>query len=626
MRRRCKTKIVVYFVLVVLILNGLLIVDSKKVQAKKPFFTLVAKFNEYYDYLADYLNLISQQLERIGIGLDVMCTWSPPFCGPWYFLRNFDMAALNYHKYLGSLDLMETFGENGSNNVFGYRTEMDWDEKLGTGKNQWYLEQISTLLPSDSEERIRLVWEWEEYLMDEILLTIPITSEKTYRKYWDNLEGYNFTKGILGSWGKLSWNGLHIGKKNLSELVISESQWKSLNPLFLRESQSTSFFHASLIQDPLFWLASDYSIKPHLAESYSLINATHIRINLREDIKWQTNPDGDFADEYFDTEDVYFTLFCCRNLTASDLPYRINWLKDMAIIDSHSIDLFVDANPITPENEPYAQFLEELCKMMLPEHFLNQTQLGDGITPDTTEPSWSSFETNGFGTGLFELISNNLGFETVLRVNPESWWLNSTLTNDPLLDWANRFGSFSSNMNQLRILHYQNSIEAMMDFEDGIIDISPTLSSKPITTIGCNIQDQKSKNLNFLVFNLREKRTYIGNRELCPNDSSMTKGLAIRKAIAYAINKIDLNEMSHEGEYYIIDNPFYEANSIWCNPKIENYDFNLETANYYLELAGYTNISIAIGFNAFNLFHLTFSVLVVIYVFKRRQRIREKRE
>ncbi|MHA1737345.1 MAG: ABC transporter substrate-binding protein [Candidatus Heimdallarchaeota archaeon] len=615
--RKTKTKIVVYFVLMILILNSILIVDSKKVQAMKPYFTLVAKFNEYFDYLADYLNLISQQLGKIGIGLDVISTWSPPFWGPWEFLRNFDMATLSYHEYIGSLNLMGTFGENGSNNVFGYHTDIDWDEKLGTGKNQWYLEQMSTMLPSDSEERISLVWEWEEYLMDEILLAIPLTNEKTYRKYWNNLEGYNFTKGILESWGKLSWNGMHIGKENLSELVISKSQWESLNPLFLRESQSNSFFHANLIQDPLFWLAFDYSIKPHLAKSYSLINETHIRINLREGIKWQTDPDGNFPNEYFDAKDVYFTLFCCRDLTTSDLPYKINWLEDMKIIDSHTIDIFIDANHYTAENEPYPQFLEELCKIMLPEHYLNQTQLSDGVTPDTNDLSWSSFRKNGFGTGIFELKSNNLDFDTVLRVNPECWWLNSTIISDPLLDWQNRFGSFSSNISQLRIMHYQNSIEAMLNFEDGIIDISPDLKSKPIATDGCNIQNQRTKNNNFLIFNIREVRTFVGNRELCPNDLTMTKGLAIRKAIAYAINKNDLNEISHRGEYYIIDNPFYEANSIWCNPNIEDYNFNLETAKYYLELAGF--ITIMTGLNPFDLFFLTFSVFTIILVFKRKQ-------
>jgi len=34
--RKTKTKIVVYFVLMILILNSILIVDSKKVQAMKP--------------------------------------------------------------------------------------------------------------------------------------------------------------------------------------------------------------------------------------------------------------------------------------------------------------------------------------------------------------------------------------------------------------------------------------------------------------------------------------------------------------------------------------------------------------------------------------------------------------
>jgi len=624
MVKKYNTKIITLILVGMILINSVLVINSKQTQAEQPFFTLVAKSPWYngnqFEHLA-YFNLIARQLERIGINIDVIVQDCASFEFPEIIaIRNFDITMITTSVIFTYNLLMELYSENGSLNMFGYNTEMDWDEKLGTGKNQWYLEQMNAILPPNSNDSIQHFWEWEQYLMDELLLMQPLASKKNYCKYWDNLQGFNYTEGILQSWGKMNWDGTHLSQKNTSEIVISKSQWKELNPIFQKDKQYSSIFLTELIMDPLFRLDPNYTIKPHLAEGYTLINNTHVRINLREGIKWQSDSDGNFTDEYFDAEDVYFTLYCRKNIASSSYS-KISWLKDMTIIDPYTIDLFIDADQLTIENEPCSQFLVELCKMILPEHYLNQTQ-NEFDAPDITHPSWASFSTNCFGTGLFELNSVNWGFETKLNINPKCWWLNSTITNDPTLDWENRFGTFSSNISQLRLLSFQHKIEAMYNFDEGLIDISPNFDLKPSNTIGCEIQEKKPTHLIFMAYNLRETRKYLGIRDPCPKDPSIAKGLAIRKAIAYAINRIEMNDVVKGGEYYIPNNPICEARKIWCNPNIIQYNHDLEKAKYYMELAGYAE-PVIMGFEFADWLCLSFIVSIFILTFKRKQRMRK---
>ena len=86
---------------------------------------------------------------------------------------------------------------------------------------------------------------------------------------------------------------------------------------------------------------------------------------------------------------------------------------------------------------------------------------------------------------------------------------------------------------------------------------------------------------------MRANRNHIGSREPCPGDFSITKGLAVRKAISYAINLVEINDVIHYGEYTITHTPLYPKMGKWNNPNIIRYDFDLEMAKYYMYLAGY---------------------------------------
>ncbi len=95
---------------------------------------------------------------------------------------------------------------------------------------------------------------------------------------------------------------------------------------------------------------------------------------------------------------------------------------------------------------------------------------GGGI-PDVTHSSWNTFATHCFGTGLFNITDFNEGVETVLTVNPDCWWLNTTITSDPSLDWLNRFGAFTGGITKQRVRIIPDSQTALLEFEAGKLDI-----------------------------------------------------------------------------------------------------------------------------------------------------------
>jgi ABC-type transport system substrate-binding protein len=74
--------------------------------------------------------------------------------------------------------------------------------------------------------------------------------------------------------------------------------------------------------------------------------------------------------------------------------------------------------------------------------------------------------------------------------------------------------------------------------------------------------------LNFLGYNTLESKSIIGNRTAAPGNPSMSVGLAIRKAISYAIDRNEINQVLHGGEYKIHDYPLYPHLGKWLFPDI----------------------------------------------------------
>ena len=95
---------------------------------------------------------------------------------------------------------------------------------------------------------------------------------------------------------------------------------------------------------------------------------------------------------------------------------------------------------------------------------------------------------------------------------------------------------------------------------------------------------------------MRPVRPVIGSYDPAENDPSISKGLAIRKAISYALDRVEINNVIHRGEFTITDHPIYLKMGIWCNPNIIRYNHDLDKAREYMTKAGYVITATSPGF------------------------------
>ena len=136
-----------------------------------------------------------------------------------------------------------------------------------------------------------------------------------------------------------------------------------------------------------------------------------------------------------------------------------------------------------------------------------------------------------------------------------------------------------------------NEIANREEFEIGYLDIIDISDYKKILEYRENpnflVQEEIGYAFGFFGFNMRENREILGSREPCPIDPEMTIGLAVRKAISYATDKKEINDVVHAGEFVINHWPLYPKMGIWCNPDIIRYDYDLYKAKELMIKAGF---------------------------------------
>ncbi|MHA2256327.1 MAG: ABC transporter substrate-binding protein, partial [Candidatus Heimdallarchaeaceae archaeon] len=94
----------------------------------------------------------------------------------------------------------------------------------------------------------------------------------------------------------------------------------------------------------------------------------------------------------------------------------------------------------------------------------------------------------------------------------------------------------------------------------------------------------------FLAFNLQ--RSFVGGEDnqiflTEPGKENYTKACAVRKAICYAIDREEMNNEFHDGEYVIAHNPMYPYTAFYYYDDVIKYDYNLDKAREWLAAAGY---------------------------------------
>ena len=120
---------------------------------------------------------------------------------------------------------------------------------------------------------------------------------------------------------------------------------------------------------------------------------------------------------------------------------------------------------------------------------------------------------------------------------------------------------------------------------------------------------------SFLGYNLREDRPIIGNCTLAPGDSSITVGLAVRKAISYAIDRDEINQVLFGGNFILQDYPIYQKTAKWCNPNIIRYNHNLDKAREYMRIAGFGEDFVPEKLSKWEITGIVFSAVIVVGIF-----------
>ncbi|MCG3253562.1 MAG: hypothetical protein KAX09_06925, partial [Candidatus Heimdallarchaeota archaeon] len=174
----------------VVVLLVSIVVASMSIQVKNsdsidPFFTLVAKGSTPTQM--DILFMLKQQLAHIGINLAVIYRVYPFVIPEATLIHDYDLAIIEfnnetnirYHNLLGTDPYFtDLYSENGSIVTLGYKSSYDWDEELGIGRNEWYIQNGKQMISNNSLNQKEFCWEWQYYLMAEILPCLPLFAHK----------------------------------------------------------------------------------------------------------------------------------------------------------------------------------------------------------------------------------------------------------------------------------------------------------------------------------------------------------------------------------------------------------------------------------------------------------------
>jgi peptide/nickel transport system substrate-binding protein len=335
------------------------------------------------------------------------------------------------------------------------------------------------------------------------------------------------------------------------ELIVPLTTIKTLNPL-LSENISLYYFN-KLIFESLFELDEQLNIKNVLAEDYSIEDEGRvISIRLRDNVFWH---DG----EKFTADDVRFTVDTIKygnaqsiykemldsGLKASNFSDWRHILK-VNVIDDLNLQIVFDRN--------YSNGLETLTFPIIPKHVFVEGREGRSSYQRALE--YENYIPVGTGPYKYEDYEK---LKRIQLVANDKWW-----SNRPYID-------------RIVGIIFEDEELLLTAFETGQIDLTTTLGidwEKYSQNKRVKIYEFISPNYEFLAFNF--------NNNLM-NDE---KGLALRKAIQYGIDRQEIIQKVYLGHATQIDVPIYPNSWLVCeNSNVYGYDIN--TAKKILQEAGW---------------------------------------
>lgn len=560
--RRKKSIILVALISTIILFSAIASVNIQAASKDDYFFRV--RILSRSDYETEHLaNLIAQELQRIRIDSLIY-----PYPGGVFeaavISKEFDIVLIDVDWPGFDVNPTYVFSEGGSANYWGLDNEIAFQDFSEQKMHEGIVETNLTL-------REGIYHDWQENLMANVLPVIPMFNKITTYVSHDNLLGWEHEEGIVYSLPYMEWSGLHTGQTNTSIFVdyINPNDWDILNPLFIDDE-----FFVSLIAEPLIRINKNKIPEGVLAESWTFnSNQTILTINLREDITWQPDIDQMYLAEPFDADDVLFSIKMYQEVSTVGTFFK--WIDQIEKISNYKVQINVDGNSTQPGLQPYAPALSDLSKLILPEHYLNVSVDGEGI-PDTSHENWLNYGENCLGTGMYYLKSYSDGVESIFNSNLD-WWGSTPQGYNEDLDMAEYRVRFLVDLNVKGL-----------EFESGKLDIFKDYRTYMTDYASAPFQKQTRDEYDVIYFGYNLQSDYCPELidQTLTEDETMTKGLAVRKAIAHMIDKNIMLDML-DVEVEIIETPLSNKFGTFVKSDATKYLANHDLAKYYMFKAGF---------------------------------------
>jgi ABC-type transport system substrate-binding protein len=576
---------------------------------------------------------IAQYLRDIGFDVEVKIQEWITFSGVLCCSSTFDLGILEfnagyyafgnnrYPRYItgSSPDMRALYTENGSMNIFNLNNDIPYnnisEEMQQTG--------ISI---TNFEERQQHYYDWQELMLDKILPFLPLYSVTAYKILWSNTLGYNASWGLSNSLPYMSYDGLHAGQTNITHFNFADTNWYTLNPLFVTDSFSALV--SDLIMEPIIQFSPEFvPTTTGLVNNWTKIDDNHYKFVLRDNLLWNPSyyvtersassvplslipeeelmiglKSGEFSNgtnQQIRAKDAVFTYLLWSNPNVSISSDNYEWISNIYEdpIDDLAFHIHIDANPETTEIEPYMDFWSRLPLKILPEFFLNSTSTNvtytsggvkcTGLYSEIVEtPQWQNFSASAFGNGKFMMDHYTKNLLSVFSKNPNWFGVGA-------IDGSASMDIFVDKIN-IKVIPDQN--QELSQFESGHLDWldltdyyrSPLNSF--LTNSSLKVNPVNIPSMSVLFFNLDSP--LIGgsnNYEYLEAESkeNYTRGVAFRKAICYAIDRVEMNLVIYDYSSQITHSVLFPFIEDYYFKEIMKYDYDLDSAFEWLEALGY---------------------------------------
>ncbi|MCE7740372.1 MAG: hypothetical protein KAU62_14780 [Candidatus Heimdallarchaeota archaeon] len=602
------------------ILSSLIVMsafNANTMQAQEPIANLTFKTNGG-GVRPDYGLYIAQYLREIGIEVEVRVEEWVVFIGTLYTTHNYDLGCVGLTGGGASPGARDIWTTEGSLNIFGLNTEMPYGNLSETMQDKG----VITVNP---EERQALLYDWQQLMMDKIIPILPLYSSRGYDALWANTLGYDIRWGITDSLPYMSYAGYHDGQDSLDEFNLADANWKDLNPLI--SIDASSGFIQNLMMEPILQMNPDYApLRTGLVYEWEQIDETHYQFWMLDDVYWNPSynsterdsnsvpladiPTGELMlglknNEYSDgtnqqvtAKDAVFAYVAWANTVVCARTSYTEFISEIYVdsLDELSFHIHVDGDPDTPEIEPYADMWPGLTFEPLPEFFLNSTDPTITYTEGGVEttglyegilltPQYVAYSSSAFGCGKYMYDYRIPNSVTVMKRSP--YWFGQGG-----IDGSTGMTPFVETIN-VRVIP-DNSAE-LAEFKAGKLDIGglsefPAERKQMQANPDFIVQSIVDSSMIFVFYNLR--RPFIGgvdNYEYLdvPGKEEYTKGVAVRKAINYAINRDEMNAVLHDGEYWVAHSVIYPSQAFYYYNDIIKYNYDIDASLEWLEAAGY---------------------------------------